>query len=1109
MNTLLSQVSSDMEEIIHLYELSRSTNDTQYEQNAGDLLEEALDKLSYDMPVKLGDGLLGMACGIIYLLQHHYIEGDADEILSDIDQILFGQLAYYPDETVTCWIDWLYYFRIRILCERKSDEELSEIVFRQNMIFLLDRLTGAVKKGYVLSKKELHEIEQIHQMNIFPVQTASLLGLKIKFPSISIEPVDKAEITFIIPVRIDSKERELNLDFVLERLVRVPDSQVWIIEGDSQPRYCLKHSYPNIHYFFVEDSDVIFYRTKYLNDLLMKVDSPIVGIWDADICVSNEQIQSAVCSIKENGSVMSFPYDGHCCNLSSEDSRRLRVDPFCGIQSSGRVFSVNTYGGAFFVNRKTYLMTGGENESFYGWGPEDMERIKRLEILGLPVFRAQGALYHLYHPRGKNSGYAYKDIETHNRKTFLEICGFSPEELWRSIQEKKEVEKLMSVLRKSKKYKEEAAFWKREILLYQMWYKGELSQLYNTPAPLPDQCVVAENLLRSSILTWTNLHQCPKYLHELQLPSLAFEGKRVLDVGAGPIPSATCFSGCDLYALDPLLSIYRELGFPHDLYPNVHFVEAHAEQLPFDDNFFDVILSVNAIDHIDDLVQAGKELERVSKPDCFFAMHVHYHPSTVCEPVEITDSLFKKVFGWVKGLHVVSRLQHSYTSVVPKGEQFVLWSNRMPDMEKVIRLYTDARCTGNNKYADQADKLLDTIIETTAARLDDGYAICRLGCGLIRLLRNGFVEGNEDDVLSDIDWRLTTYVMNRPGDLGLLYGWIHYLTLRIDREGAESWQFLNDLNKQNLICLLDYLKKDSLQTDTLSDDIKKIDALDLYPERTKRLLNKDACVVDFSICLGKIENRNVTFVIPVRIDSPERSENLDMVLRQLSHRERASVLILEADVKPLYNLKKEYSNVKYLFVEDHDPVFHRTKYLNWLLRKVETELVGIWDTDVILSDIQIDRALQDICEGKAVMSYPYDGRFYLCTPNESTIYRQEGSIDYLFKLEYSDNSNFVSNSVGGAFLVRKDLYLEAGGENEFFYGWGLEDQERIRRLFILGLPVTRADGPLFHLFHPRNENSRYKDYEAEGKSLHEFLKVCSMTSKNLRHYIQSWISNNQ
>lgn len=427
------------------------------------------------------------------------------------------------------------------------------------------------------------------------------------------------------------------------------------------------------------------------------------------------------------------------------------------------------------------------------------------------------------------------------------------------------------------------------------------------------------------------------------------------------------------------------------------------------------------------------------------------------------------------------------------------------DLGKVICLYTYAYYTGKQQLVDRADTLLDAVIDTTLAVSNDGHAICNLGCGLIYLLRNGFVEGDEDEILSDIDWRLTTYAMNRPKNLDLLSGWIHYLTLRVDREETIVKQFVENLNKQNLICLLDYLDNNSLCSGLLLDDIRKIDIRGLYPERTKILLNKGISIRDCSVCLGKIDNLNVTFVIPVRIDSPERSANLDVVLEQLSHRKQTFVLILEADAKPLYEMKKEYPNVKYYFVEDCDPVFHRTKYLNQLLQDTKTILVGIWDTDVILSNEQIDNGLQDICEGKAVMSYPYDGHFYFCTQEESAFYRRESSMDYLLGFKRSGNSFCISNSVGGAFLVRKDIYVESGGENEFFYGWGMEDQERVRRLFILGWPITRVDGPLFHLYHPRNENSRYKNDKVENESRKEFLKVCSMTSGDLRRYIRSWI----
>ena len=89
----------------------------------------------------------------------------------------------------------------------------------------------------------------------------------------------------------------------------------------------------------------------------------------------------------------------------------------------------HSVGGAFLVNRKVYLEAGGENECFYGWGPEDAERVKRMEVLGLPVCRANGSLFHLYHPRGKNSWYQNKEIEKRNRLEFLKVCGMTREEL--------------------------------------------------------------------------------------------------------------------------------------------------------------------------------------------------------------------------------------------------------------------------------------------------------------------------------------------------------------------------------------------------------------------------------------------------------------------------------------------------------------------------------------------------------------------------------------------------------------------------------------------------------------------------------------------------------
>lgn len=73
-------------------------------------------------------------------------------------------------------------------------------------------------------------------------------------------------------------------------------------------------------------------------------------------------------------------------------------------------------GGAFLVNKTKYLETGGENEGFYGWGPEDVERVKRLEILELPIARTKGALY-IHHERKPDIGIIEK--ARHNQKGVL------------------------------------------------------------------------------------------------------------------------------------------------------------------------------------------------------------------------------------------------------------------------------------------------------------------------------------------------------------------------------------------------------------------------------------------------------------------------------------------------------------------------------------------------------------------------------------------------------------------------------------------------------------------------------------------------------------------
>jgi len=67
--------------------------------------------------------------------------------------------------------------------------------------------------------------------------------------------------------------------------------------------------------------------------------------------------------------------------------------------------------------------------------------------------------------------------------------------------------------------------------------------------------------------------------------------------------------------------------------------------------------------------------------------------------------------------------------------------------------------------------------------------------------------------------------------------------------------------------------------------------------------------------------------------------------------------------------------VCYIFLEDYDFVFHRTKYINLMLAEVDTKYVAIWDSDVIVPISQLYLSMNALNTDKADVSFPYDGTF--------------------------------------------------------------------------------------------------------------------------------------
>lgn len=243
---------------------------------------------------------------------------------------------------------------------------------------------------------------------------------------------------------------------------------------------------------------------------------------------------------------------------------------------------------------------------------------------------------------------------------------------------------------------------------------------------------------------------------------------------------------------------------------------------------------------------------------------------------------------------------------------------------------------------------------------------------------------------------------------------------------------------------------------------------------------------------------NLTVGIPIRIDSEERKANAATIVNYLRGLQ-CRIIVLEADAHEKMKNLSLAEGVDYVFVKDSNQVFHRTRYINQILKMAKTEMVAIWDTDVLVDYRQIFEALQLIRNG-ATISYPYDGRFVMLSEQLSTQTRNNIDFDYLKSLKLK---SFLGRKLcGGAYIVHHQRYLLCGGENEKFTGWGPEDAERLHRVSILGHKALHIDsGELFHLYHPRGANSSYTSKDNAREMREEFIRVCCMSPKELKTYM--------
>lgn len=224
----------------------------------------------------------------------------------------------------------------------------------------------------------------------------------------------------------------------------------------------------------------------------------------------------------------------------------------------------------------------------------------------------------------------------------------------------------------------------------------------------------------------------------------------------------------------------------------------------------------------------------------------------------------------------------------------------------------------------------------------------------------------------------------------------------------------------------------------------------------------------------RYELYDLTVLMPVRIESLERLENVLAVVRYIGRYFKTNIMVLEAARSNNGILSGLLpSDVHYVYVRDNDPVFYRTSYINQMASEVQTDFLSVWDADVVFSPSQVFEAMVKLRSGKVDFCYPYDGEFLDTSKLVREAFLESGDVSLLEELKDLMTSPYGGGMRGGAFLVNSHKYREVGMENLKFYGWGPEDWERYERWMNLGCKIGDVKGCLFHLSHPRDMNGTH------------------------------------
>jgi hypothetical protein len=137
-----------------------------------------------------------------------------------------------------------------------------------------------------------------------------------------------------------------------------------------------------------------------------QADEDVIILGDADTLPEPEPLRAAIAACQQTG-LVHLPYTEYRSLGREGTSQHLAGTPLAGCDHTVIPFATS---GVYVTTPQAWWASGGQDENFLGWSPEDFAwRIAHRMLLGADPVRHEGRVYALHHHSPAKDGAAYDD----------------------------------------------------------------------------------------------------------------------------------------------------------------------------------------------------------------------------------------------------------------------------------------------------------------------------------------------------------------------------------------------------------------------------------------------------------------------------------------------------------------------------------------------------------------------------------------------------------------------------------------------------------------------------------------------------------------------------